>query len=71
MGPGVNICAFVVGLAAFAGGAVPRFAAPRRVRSINFLGGVRSLALFFAIVSPNDDGFQQMMIGFCLDRLCR
>jgi hypothetical protein len=63
MGPGVNICALSVGLAAFAGWTLSRFTAmPRRVGWVNLLGGVGILALFFSIVSPDDDGFQQELI---------
>jgi hypothetical protein len=62
MGPGVNIYALLVGLAAFAGWTVSRFTVPRRVGWVNFLGGVGILALFFSIVSPDDDGFQQELI---------
>jgi hypothetical protein len=62
MGSGVNICALLVGLAAFAGWTVSRFTAPPRVGWVNFLGGVGILALFFSIVSPDDDGFQQELI---------
>jgi hypothetical protein len=62
MGSGVNICALLVGLAAFASWTVSLFTVPRRVGWVNFLGGVGILALFFSIVSPDDDGFQQELI---------
>ena len=62
MGSGVNICALLVGLAAFASWTVARFTVPRRVGWLNFLGGVDILALFFSVVSPDDDGFQQELI---------
>lgn len=62
MGPGVNICALLVGLAAFAGWTVSRFTVPTRVGWVNFLGGVGILALFFSIVSPDDDRLQQELI---------
>ena len=52
MRSGVNICALLVGLAAFAGWTLSRFTVPRRVRWVNLLGGVGILALFFSIVSP-------------------
>lgn len=68
MGSGVNICALLVGLAAFASWTVSRFTVPRRVGWVNFLGGVGILALFFSIVSPDDDGFQQELI--CPRILC-
>ena len=61
MGLGVNICALLVGLAAFAGWTQSRFIVPRFVRWVNLLGGVGILTLFFSIVSPND-GFQQELI---------
>jgi hypothetical protein len=56
MGLGVNICALLVGLAAFAGWTPSRFTAPWRVGWVNLLGGMGILALFFSIVSPDDDG---------------
>jgi hypothetical protein len=62
MGSGINICALLVGLAAFAGWTLPRFSVPRRAGWVNFLGGVGILALFFSIVSPDDDAFQQELI---------
>jgi hypothetical protein len=63
MGSGVNICALLAGLAAFAGWTLSRFTVPRRVGWVNLLGGVGILALFFSIVSPDDDdGFQQELI---------
>jgi len=49
MGPGGNICALLVGLAAFAGWTLSRFTVPRRVGWVNLLGGVGILALFFSI----------------------
>jgi hypothetical protein len=58
MGLGVNISALLVGLAAFSGWS-SRFTVQRRVSWVNLLGGVGILALFFFIVSANDDGFQQ------------
>ncbi len=61
MGLGVNICALLVGLAAFVGWTLSRFIVPRFVRWVNLLGGVGILTLFFSIVSPND-GFQQELI---------
>ena len=63
MGSGVNICALLAGLAAFAGWTLARFTVPRRVGWVNLLGGVGILVLFFSIVSPDDDdGFQQELI---------
>jgi hypothetical protein len=63
MGSGVNICALLAGLAAFAGWTLSRFTVPRRVGWVNLLGGEGILALFFSIVSPDDDdGFQQELI---------
>ena len=63
MGSGVNTCAFLAGLAAFAGWTLSCFTVPRRVGWVNLLGGVGILALFFSIVSPDDDdGFQQEWI---------
>ena len=59
MGAGVNICALLVGLAAFAGWTLSRFTMHRCVGWVNLLGGVGILALFFSVVSPDDDGFQQ------------
>jgi hypothetical protein len=62
MGAGANIYALMVGLAAFAGWTLCLFNLPRRVGSLNMLGGAGILALFFSIVSPDDDGFQQELI---------
>ncbi len=61
MGLGVNICALLVGLAAFVGWTLSRFIVPRFVRCVNLLGGVCILTLFFSIAS-SDDGFQQELI---------
>jgi len=58
----VNLCALLVGLAAFAGWTLPRFGVPWRVGWVNLLGGAGILALFFSIVSPDDDGFQQELM---------
>jgi hypothetical protein len=62
MGPSVNICASLVGLAAFASWTFSRFTVPRCVGWVNLLGGLGILALFFSIVSPHDDGFQRELI---------
>ena len=62
MGSSENICALLMGLAAFAGWTLSRFTVPRCVSWVNLLGGVGILALFFSILSPNDDGFQQELI---------
>ena len=56
MGLGVNICASLVGLAAFARWTLSWLIVPQRVAWVNLLGGVSVLALFFSIVSPDDDG---------------
>jgi hypothetical protein len=63
MGSGVNICALMAGLAAFACWTLSCFTVPRRVGGVNLLGGVGILALFFSILSPDDDGFQQELIS--------
>jgi hypothetical protein len=62
MGSGVNICGLLAGLVAFVSWTLSRFTMPRRVGWVNLLGGVGILALFFPIVSPDDDGFQQELI---------
>jgi hypothetical protein len=62
MGASVNSCALLVGLAAFAGWTLSPSTVPRRVGWVNLLGGLGILALFFSIVSPDDDGFQQELI---------
>ena len=62
MGASVNTCALLVGLAAFAAWTLSRFSVPRRKGWVHRLGGVGILALFFSIVSPDDDAFQQELI---------
>jgi len=62
MGASVNTCALLVGLAALAGWTLSRFSVPRRKGWVHRLGGVGILALFFSIVSPDDDAFQQELI---------
>jgi len=62
MGLGLNINALFVGLAAFAGWTLFRFTVRRCVGWVNLLSGVGILALFFSIVSPDDDGFQQQLM---------
>jgi hypothetical protein len=62
MGLDVNICVLLVGLGAFAGWTLYSFTAPRRAGWVNLFGGIGILALFFSIVSPEDDGFQQELI---------
>ena len=62
MGGSLNTCALLVGLAAFARWTLSRFSVPRRMGWVNWLGGVGILALFFSIVSPDDDAFQQELI---------
>ena len=61
MGGSLNICALLAG-AAFAGWTLSCSTVPRRIGWVNLLGGVGILALFFSIVSPDDDAFQQELI---------
>jgi len=62
MGASVNICALLVGLAAFIGWTLSRFSVPRGKGWVHKLGGVGILALFFSIVSSDDDAFRQELI---------
>jgi hypothetical protein len=62
MGASANTFALLVGLAAFAGWMTSRFTVPRRMGWVKWLGGVGILALFFSVVSPDDDAFQQELI---------
>ena len=62
MAGSVNISALLVGLAAFVGCTLSRSIVPRRMPWVHWLGGVGILALFFSIVSPDDDAFQQELI---------
>ncbi len=62
MGGSLNICALLVGLAAFARWTIPFSNVTRRMGLVNWLGGVGILALLFSIVSPDDDAFQQELI---------
>src|SRR5215470_20080719 len=62
MAGSVNISALSVALAAFVGWTLSRSIVPRRMAWVHWLGGVGILALFFSIVSPDDDGFQQELI---------
>jgi len=62
MGAGENTCALLVSLAALAGWTLSRFFVPPRRGWVHRLGGVGILALFFSIVSPDDDAFQQELI---------
>src|SRR5262245_54865887 len=62
MAGSVNISALLVGLAACAGWTLSRPIVPRRMAWVHWLGGVGILALFFSIVSPDDDAFQQELI---------
>jgi hypothetical protein len=62
MGASINTCALLVGLAAFAAWTLSRFFVPRRKGWVHRLGGVGILALFFSIISPDDDTFQQELI---------
>ena len=61
MGPSANLYALLVGVAAFAGWTLSRSAMPRR-GWVQWLGGVGILALFFSIISPDDDLFQHELI---------
>ena len=63
MGPGVNGCALLAGLAAFAGWTLSRSTVPRRMDWVDLVGGLGILALVFFIVSPDDDGSQQELIS--------
>ena len=62
MGGSVNICALLGGLAAFAGWTLSRSTVPWRTGWVNLLGGLGILALFFSILTPDDDAFQQELI---------
>jgi len=62
MGGSVNTYALLVGLAAFAAWTLSGFSVPRRKGWVHWLGGVGILALFFSVVSPDDDAFQQELI---------
>ena len=62
MGGGVNTFALLVGLAAFAAWTISPFSVTRRLGWVNWLGGVGILALFFSIISPDDDAFQLELI---------
>src|SRR5215813_12727897 len=62
MAGSLNISALLVGLAAFAGWTLSRSVVPRRMPWVHWLGGVGILALFFCIISPDDDAFQQELI---------
>ena len=62
MGASLDICALLVGAGAFAGWTLSRRTVLRQRDWVNLLGGVGALALFFSIVSPDDDGFQQELI---------
>ena len=62
MGLDVNICVLLVGLGAFAGWTLYTFTAARRAGWVNLFGGIGILALFFSVVSPEDDGLQQELI---------
>ena len=62
MAGGLNICALLVGVAAFAGWTLFSSTVHRRMGWVNVLGGVGILALSFSIVSPDDDAFQQELI---------
>jgi hypothetical protein len=62
MGGSVNICALLVGMAAFARWTISCSSVTRRMGWVHWLGGVGILALFFSVVSPDDDTFQQELI---------
>jgi len=62
MAGSVNIAALLVGLAGVAGWTLCRSIVPRSMAWVHWLGGVGILALFFSIVSPDDDAFQQELI---------
>ncbi len=62
MGASVNTCALLVGLAAFAAWTLSSFSVPRRKGWVHRPGGVGIFAVFFSIVSPDDDAFQQQLI---------
>jgi hypothetical protein len=58
-----NTFALLASLAAFAAAwSLPRRTLARQVGWVHFLGGVGILALFYSIVSPDDNGFQQELI---------
>ena len=61
MGGSLNICALLVGLGTF-GCWTFCSTVTRRMGWVNWLGGVGILALFFFVVSPDDDAFQQELI---------
>jgi hypothetical protein len=58
MGSAVNIFALSLALAAFAQWTLSSFTVLRCASWVNLLGAVGILALFFSIVSPDDDLFQ-------------
>jgi hypothetical protein len=62
MGGSLNICVLLVGVAAFAGWTISCSTVTRRRGWVNWLGGVGILGLFFSIVSPDDDAYQQELI---------
>ena len=62
MGASVNICALLVGVAAFASWTLSRLSGPRRKGWVHKLGVVGIPALVFSIISPDDDAFQQELI---------
>ena len=62
MGVSVNICALLMGLAAFARWTISCSTVTPRIRWVEWLGGVGILAFLFSVVSPDDDGFQQELI---------
>ena len=58
----VNSWVLFVSLAAFVSWTLSRFTVSQNRDWINFIGGVGILALFFSVMSPDDDGFQQELI---------
>jgi len=72
MGASANSWALLVGLTAFAGWTFSQITVCQSRRCVNLLGGVGIFALFFSIVSVDDDGFQQELIRptIPLGRVC-
>ena len=63
MAGSVNIFALLVGVAAFARWTTSCSPVTSRMGWLKWLGGVGVLALLFSIISPDDDAFQQELIG--------
>ena len=62
MGASLNICALLVGLAAFARWTVSCSTGTRHMQWVHWLGGVGTLAFLFPVVSLDDDAFQQELV---------